>query len=956
MRGLARVVLQVVVCLTLAPAFATAQSVIAGSVKDTSGALLPGVTIEAASPALIEKVRAATTDGQGRFSIVDLRPGVYTVTFTLPGFSTVRRDGLEVVSNVTVPVNIEMRVGSLEETVEVSGASPVVDVQNTARTQVMTRELMDAIPNARNLQSIASMVPGIKLSAPDVGGSQQMEQTYLAAHGNSSRNTTVQFDGMMINGTMSDGQIQSYTDNALVQEATYQTSGISAEVSAGGVRVNMIPKEGGNSFRGSGFFGASKDDWQSKNVSQELLDRGFAGATKIIHILDYNASLGGPIKKDKVWFFGSWRYQSTDDQIANAFYSDGRPGVQDQYINSLTLRLTWQISSKNKLSGYNNRIFKFKGHEITALQDVGTASLRRDPVIYYTGQAKLTTTMSSKLLLENGYSSNVQNYTDFYQPGITKDRFTPEWYANASRFDRTTGTRTTAGAINIGQYPTRYVLSSAASHVTGSHAFKTGVQWNFGSFTQTRDANADMQQEYLNGTPASVSVYNTPTRSRPFMDADVGIYGQDTWSFKRLTFNLGVRYDYMRGSIGEQDAGPGRFAPPRHYDAISCKELPGMTCWSSLSPRLGVTYDPFGTAKTAIKASFGRYVQPETTGFISNYNPMFQTSERRTWSDTNGDNIAQDSEIGRSPNANFGILAGRRPDPDYQREYNTQYSVGVQHEVIRSMSVNAAWYRRTASNLAYSDNQAYSLDDWTPVTVISPLNGEVITAYNLNRAKFGLPQDIIDFNSKDSSTRRNVYTGFEVSTQARLPRRTNLFAGWSADRTVDVSCNNPDDPNLLRFCDQGALGMPFRHEFKLSGNLPLWYGFEISGSLTSYAGATAITTTSLSTALQVNWNITPTTRYADGTLVIPNMTNPSLTINLVAPNQQWLPRFNQLDFGTKRSFRFGNGREIQVQLDIFNALNSNVVLTQNQTFGSSLGQPLSILTPRLARVAAQVKF
>ena len=560
-------------------------------------------------------------------------------------------------------------------------------------------------------------------------------------------------------------------------------------------------------------------------------------------------------KKDRLWFFSSGRYQSTNDQIANAFYSDGRPGIQDQYIKSVSLRMTWQISPKNKLSAYDNRIFKFKGHEITALQDVGTASLRRDPVLYYVAQAKFTSTVTNKLLFETGYSSNIENYTNFYQPGIRKERGTPEWFSNASRFDRTTGTRTTAGSINLGNYPERFVASAGTSYVTGSHNFKTGLQWTFGSFVQTRDANADLIQEYLNGVPASVSVYNTPTRSLPSLDGDIGIYGQDTWSFKRLTLNAGIRWDYLRGSINAQDAPPGRFAPARHYEPISCQTLKGMTCWSSFSPRLGVTYDPFGTAKTSIRASFGRYVQPETTGFISTYNPMFQTSERRTWKDTNLDNIAQDSEIGPSPNASFGSLAGRRPDPNYQREYNLQYSAGVQREIVRNVSVTTAWYRRTAGNLPYADNQVYSLSDWTPVNVISPLNGEVITAYNLNKDKFGLAQDIVDINSKDSNTRRNAYTGFELSTAARLPHRANVFAGWTTERTVDVNCNNPDDPNTRRFCDQSTMKVPFRHEYKLAGNLPLWYGFEISGSFTSYAGATVISATNPSISLQTAWNV-----------------------------------------------------------------------------------------------------
>ena len=214
---------------------ASAQSIIAGVARDTSGAVLPGVTVEASSDVLIEKSRTVTTDGDGRYSIVDLRPGTYSVIFTLPGFSTFKRDAVIVPSNVTVPINAEMKVGSLEETVTVSGQSPVVDVQNVSKMQVLTRELMDSIPTARNMQAIGALVPGIRLNLPDVGGAQQTEQTYMAVHGNSSLHNTILLDGMPAQTNLSDGAVQNYIDNALIDESVYQTSAISAE-SFGGRR------------------------------------------------------------------------------------------------------------------------------------------------------------------------------------------------------------------------------------------------------------------------------------------------------------------------------------------------------------------------------------------------------------------------------------------------------------------------------------------------------------------------------------------------------------------------------------------------------------------------------------------------------------------------------------------------------------------------------------------------
>src|SRR5262252_7770361 len=276
--GLAGVAL---VCLVLWPAAARAQSAIAGTVKDTSGAVLPGVTVEASSDVLIEKTRSVTTDGSGQYKIVDLRPGTYVVTFTLPGFATIKRDGVELPSNFTATINADMKVGSLEETVVVSGQSPVVDVQTTVHTQVLNRDTIDALPTGRTIQGLGQLVVGVALNIPDVGGTRAMQQTYMSTHGLTSANNTVMVDGMMVNGLQSDGSVQSYFNDAMSQEVSYQTSGIGADTSAGGVRLNMIPREGGNKFAGAMFASYRPGDWQSNNFSQDLQDRGLPNASLI---------------------------------------------------------------------------------------------------------------------------------------------------------------------------------------------------------------------------------------------------------------------------------------------------------------------------------------------------------------------------------------------------------------------------------------------------------------------------------------------------------------------------------------------------------------------------------------------------------------------------------------------------------------------------------------------------
>ena len=282
-------------CLCLLPATAEAQSGFSGVVKDTSDAVLPGVTVEAASPVLIEKVRSAITNADGRYNIVDLRPGVYTVTFTLPGFNTLKRDGVELPANFTSTLNIELRVGAIEETVTVTGASPIVDVKSTQKTTVLTRDMLDSLPTARNYSGLAALMPGVKMSNTDVGGNQQMEQIYMTVHGSRQTDVSVQVDGMSLNSLMSDGQVQAYFSDAANAEVSYQTNGVGADVSSGGVRINMIPKEGGNRVSGSAFVGGTNGSWQSSNVTDELRARGLAQGSKVDLVTDVNAALGGPI-------------------------------------------------------------------------------------------------------------------------------------------------------------------------------------------------------------------------------------------------------------------------------------------------------------------------------------------------------------------------------------------------------------------------------------------------------------------------------------------------------------------------------------------------------------------------------------------------------------------------------------------------------------------------------------
>jgi hypothetical protein len=287
-------------CLLALPTTATAQSAFAGVVKDTSGAVLPGVTVEAASEVLIEKVRSVTTDGNGAYRIENLRPGIYSITFSLPGFSNVKKDAIELPSNFVSTINADLKVGTVEETVTVSGESPVVDVQTNIKAQVLSREVLDAVPSAHTIQSVGQLVVGVNLTAPDVGGSQAMQQTYFSVHGLGAAQTSVLIDGMIMNGLQGDGAIQSYLNEGANQEMVYQTGGGTVDSPTGGVKINLIPKEGGNRFSGNlfeGYESSRNGFWQANNLTPRLDKLGVKLVDKIGTYNDTDVTQGGPIKK-----------------------------------------------------------------------------------------------------------------------------------------------------------------------------------------------------------------------------------------------------------------------------------------------------------------------------------------------------------------------------------------------------------------------------------------------------------------------------------------------------------------------------------------------------------------------------------------------------------------------------------------------------------------------------------
>src|SRR5687768_8608013 len=381
---------------SLLPALVLAQNAsgIVGVAKDTSGAVLPGVTVEASSSALIEKVRTVTTDRQGVFRIVDLRPGTYVVTFTLPGFSTVRREGIQLTATFTATVNAELPVGSLEETITVTGQAPTVDIQNVTQQRVMTRDVIDNIPvGTRSVTALGVLLPGVTTISQDVGGTQYGSAA-IAVHGSRVQEQQLVYDGMYYNhGGGRGGSFTAMAPNdGTIQEVSLAVGGLSAESETSGVRGSLIPRDGGNTFTGSFFTSFTHRTLQSDNLSADLIARGLTTVDSVNHIYDVNPSFGGPVIRDKLWFYASVRFWETNQRIAGLYYNKStvphiyeadldRPAYEADLDGNQSLRLTWQATPRNKITIHPQVNQQKRDH----FYGQGTGNRTRSPeaVIYY---------------------------------------------------------------------------------------------------------------------------------------------------------------------------------------------------------------------------------------------------------------------------------------------------------------------------------------------------------------------------------------------------------------------------------------------------------------------------------------------------------------------------------------------------------------------------------------------
>ena len=972
------------ICLSTAfVAHAQVTSSIQGSARDASGGFLPGVTVEVASPALIEKVRTAVTDGDGRYNIGALQPGTYTVTFALPGFSMFVRDGITLTVGFTATINAELKVGSLEETITVSGQSPLVDTRSIGQANHVTTEVLETLPSGSMGGSVLlAMTPGMTGTAAiaDLGGTEGYREGMGSNASNSGfrgrQGLSYLIDGLSIQSVLSTGTF-SFVPNPLLLGEMVVEAGGQAETGGSGFTINALPREGGNDFRYmlTGLF--SNNAMQADNLIEEFKRRGIRRPGKVDIHWDTGGTVGGRIVRDKVWFFGAIKYQRTTrfetDNYYNLtpdtlFYTPdlARQSNTHDLQRSHAARITWQVSPKNKL----NFLLDYQNNWVNRYPGVTQSPETKNKWNFFPSsiaQVSYTRPVSNRLLLEAAAGAAISHWDVFLQPEVG---------ANTIRVtELTTGYsygRLQSPGFRVDE---RYNQRAALTYVTGAQTIKAGVtveqliaDYQYGPDAGGRPGIHEIAYSFRNQIPASITQFATPYVLRNRVNPDLGVFIQHQWTLNRMTLNTGLRYEDFSGYVLDQVAPANQFMAERKFDRVN-----GLPAWKDINPRAGVVYDLFGNSRTAIKFSVGRFVSREGTGIANSLNPIVTAvnSVSRTWNDANQDfkpncdlaNFGSNGECGPISNQNFGRpnVTTRWSDDVLKgfgaRQAFWDINTEVQHQFGQSLSATAGWARNWHGNFRVTDNLAVGPGDFDPYCVTAPLHPDlpggggyqVCGLYDVKPAKFGQSNNLV-VPASDFGKQTRVGDYLHLNLDSRFRKGALLRGGFNFGQQVDDSCFVVDSPQALQFCRTKPSFIDGA-QFKLQASYPLPFGAVVSAiyqNLHTVPYSASYTMPNSLIAPSLGRNLA-----ACGTAAVCNAT---AVVQLVSPLVNFEARRNQLDLRFTKMFRLANQLRLQANFDLYNVGNSGALITTNSTFGPQWRNPQNTVNGRLMQVSGRLTF
>ncbi len=975
------------------PSIAFAQPAIAGSVKDVSGGALSGVLVEASSPALIEHARTAITDEAGRYRIEELRPGVYQVRFTLTGWAPFQQDGVELTGSGTATVNAELALGGVQESITVAATNPVVDVHAAWNEATLSGDVVKSIPTIRSYNALLGLIPGVLTSVNDVVTSTAT--TSFPIYGGRTNEGRVALDGLTVGSPPSGNSATSYVvDVGEAQEVTFSAGGL-GEVETAGLVMNIVPKAGGNTTRGSLFGAGTGEPLQSNNLTTELANQGLV-ATPLRKVYDISGTVGGPIVQDKVWYFVNAHTGGSTKDSTNVYYNQNagkdtawlyvpdtsRREYSDRTFENASARLTWQITPRNKVSGVwdaQTLCRKCTGATpgLSEPQRIAPEAVGVLGRPLHVTQATWVSPVSNRLLLEAGYGGTFFGVGNFErEPNPTRDliRVAEQCASGCAANGNIPGLVYRSQDFSVA-HTGSYLWKGSASYVTGTHSVKVGYQHTFMTDDRTWFTNnQNLTYRLNNGVPNQLTESISPwvNNSRAAWD---GVFVQEQWTRDRITLQGALRFDRATSWFPAQHEGPARFLP----EAVVIPETRGVDSYKDITPRMGAVLDLFGDGRTAIRVNFGKYLEGVgVSGTYANTNPslrMPQTTSAfgtpgvtRTWIDANT-NFVPDCDL-RDPNAQDlratgGDLCGVVSNTSFGQNVLTNafdpkilngwgirpsdWSLGVsiEQQIFPRGSIAATYTRRTFRQFMVVDNLALTPSDLTPFSVLAPVDprlpdggGYTVSGlYDVVPEKAGQVSNFVT-DSGNYGNWSQHFNGLDVTVNIHTARFT-LAGGTSTGQTVADNCDVRAHLPELATTTMGT--STFGAGLNNSAVTPLSpYCRAAYGILPQVRGLSSYLFPKLDVQIAATFQSKPGAMLA-ANYAVPNSVvapvlgrnlsanAPNVTVNLVAPGSMYGDRVNELDFRFAKLLRFGNARST-VAMEMYNALNSSAVLSYNPAY------------------------